>query len=343
MVSLPLVILTAFNTKDHRSSEAGMKYVVYSALSSGLLLYGLSMVYGMAGSTYLDIISQRLTLSWLSILSSVFILSGVGFKVAAVPFHIWTLDVYEGAPIPVTAFLSVASKAAGLALLYKIVIQPFGEVIFSWQLLVAILATLTMTFGNLAALHQNNMKRFLACSSIAQAGYILVGMVNPEPFGRAAVIYYLLVYIISNIAAFGAVIAIANATGREDMRDYVGLSISNPKLALVFMLAMFSLAGIPPLAGFIGKFYLFAAAAKLGMYWLVLVGTINATISLYYYLMVVKWAYLVKPDAHASPLQVFNIPFVHRFVLFVVTVGMVLVGIVPHFIRWAQVVAGSAL
>jgi NADH-quinone oxidoreductase subunit N len=208
--------------------------------------------------------------------------------------------------------------------------------------LVCILATLTMTFGNLVALYQTNMKRFLAFSSIAQAGYLLIGLVNTGELGLSSVLFYLLVYLVSNVVAFGVVTMISAATGKEDLRDYVGFSVTNPALAAVMMLAMFSLAGIPPLAGFLGKFYLFAAAAEKGLYWFVFVGVVNATISLYYYLMVVKWMYLVKPEP-GQELGKINVSFAGGLVLAVTSAGMVLIGVLPPVLRWTEAAAAVGL
>jgi NADH-quinone oxidoreductase subunit N len=295
LVTIPLILLVAFNRQELRSAEAGIKYVLFSALSSGILLYGLSLVYGMTGTTYLAGMASKLSLNFLSLVALALVTAGVGFKISAVPFHLLTPDTYEGAPLPVTTFLSVASKAAGFALFYKVITIVFGSLQSSTLTLICVLSTVTMTFGNLVALYQTNLKRFLAFSSIAQAGYLMLGLANPDQLGLASVLFYLLVYLVSNVAAFAVVTLTAAATGKEDMRDYVGFSLTNPKLAAVMMLAMFSLAGIPPLAGFLGKFYLFAAAAQKGLYWLVFVAVLNATISLFYYLMVLKWMYLVRP------------------------------------------------
>lgn len=341
LITIPLILLVAINRRELRSAEAGMKYVLFSALSSGLLLYGLSLVYGMTGSTYLAEVASRLTFSPLAVVALIMIMGGVGFKISAVPFHLWTPDAYEGAPVTVTAFLSVASKAAGFALFYKVVSEIFGRNNTAPAVLAAILATATMTFGNLAALHQTNLKRFLAYSSIAQAGYLMIGLTQVGDTGVTAVVYYLLVYLFSNMAAFGVVTLIAAGTGKEDLRDYIGLSETNPRLALVMMLAMFSLAGIPPLAGFLGKFYLFAAAAEKGLYWLVFVGAVNATISLYYYLVVVKWMYIVKPAEGAHKIERIEVAWPGRAVLIFTTAGMLLIGIFPQFIHWTETAAAA--
>jgi NADH-quinone oxidoreductase subunit N len=341
LATIPMILLVALNHKELRSAEAGIKYVLFSALSSGLLLYGLSIIYGMTGKLYLSEIATRLQFSPLTVFSLALVMAGVGFKISAVPFHLWTPDTYEGAPVTVTAFLSVASKAAGFVLYYKVISVACGSLVDYCVQMTAILACLTMTFGNLAALHQTNLKRFLAYSSIAQAGYLLIGLTHPGELGMTAVMYYLVVYLFSNVAAFSVVILVAAGTGKEDMRDYLGLSETNPKLALVMMLAMFSLAGIPPLAGFLGKFYLFAAAAERGSYWLVFVGAINATISLYYYLIVIKWMYLLKPQEGQEKIQAIDIPWAGQLVLLTTTIAMLLIGIFPQVIRWTEAVAGA--
>jgi NADH-quinone oxidoreductase subunit N len=336
LVTIPLLLLVAFNHHDLRSAEAGLKYVLFAALSSGLLLYGLSLIYGLTGTTLLAGIAARLQVSTLTMLALVLVMAGVGFKVAAVPFHLWTPDTYEGAPMPVAAFLSVASKAAGFVLFFKLISQALAPLASASVWLIALLATLTMTFGNLVALHQTNMKRFLAYSSIAQAGYLLLGLVNTGALGKASVVYYLLVYIVSNLAAFGVISLIASATGKEDMSDYVALSETNPMLALVMMLALFSLAGIPPLAGFLGKFYLFAATAERGLYWLIVVAAVNATLSLYYYLLVIKSMYLVKPTASQIPIGRIPIHWSDRTLLGLTSAGMVIIGIAPQFLKWIE-------
>jgi NADH-quinone oxidoreductase subunit N len=283
--------------------------------------------------------ANQLSSSPLTILSLILIFAGVGFKIGAAPFHMWAPDTYEGAPISVTAFLSVASKAAGFALFYKLITALFPASQALWWVLLAIMATLTMTIGNLAALHQTNMKRFLAYSSIAQAGYLIMGLTQGAELGLTSVIFYLWIYLASNMAAFAVVILIEAKTGFEDMRDYIGLSETNPKLSLVMMLAMFSLAGIPPLAGFLGKFYLFAAASAKGLYWLVFIGAINATISLYYYLIVIKWMYIVKPAENQARIASIEIPWSGNVVLFTTSAAMLLFGVLPQFIRWTELAA----
>jgi NADH-quinone oxidoreductase subunit N len=310
-------------------------------LSSGFLLYGLSLIYGVTGTTYLADIGRAITWSPLMLVALVLVLGGVGFKITAVPFHLWAPDTYEGAPIPVAAFLSVASKAAGFALFYKLIIGMFGQFTEVHTILVALVATATMTFGNLTALHQTNLKRFLAYSSIAQAGYLMLGLTQQGDLGLASVLYYLWVYLFSNVAAFSVVTIIAAATGNEDVRGYAGLSESNPALALAMMLAMFSLAGIPPLAGFLGKFYLFAAAAKQGLYWLVFVGSVNATVSLYYYLVVVKWMYIAQPAPGQPGVGKIEVPWAGAVALGAASAAVALIGILPQAIRWTEQIASA--
>lgn len=336
LTTIPIILLVAFNKKELRSVEAATKYVLFAALSSGILLYGLSFVYGATGTTVLADAGAKMSLTFTSFIALLFVMVGVGFKMSAAPFHLWTPDTYEGAPTPVAAFLSVASKAAGFALFYKLIVSLFPSIDQFSVYLISILSVLTMTIGNLIALYQKNLKRFLAFSSIAQAGYIMLGLVNGNELGMTSVLFYLIVYLASNMAAFGIVTLVAAQTGKEDMTDYVGFSQTNPFLAAVMMLAMFSLAGIPPLAGFFGKFFLFAAAAQRGLYWLVLIATINATISLYYYLMVIKWMYLVKQEDIPSNIGKIKVPLTGNVALAITSVGMVLIGVLPQFIKWIE-------
>jgi len=341
LVTMPAIALVALQPREARSAEAGLKYVFTAALSSGLLLYGLSLLYGMTGTTMLAELAARLPSGPLTIVALAMVGGGAAFKISAVPFHLWAPDTYEGAPVPVTAFLSVASKAAGFVLLAKAVTEAFGPAGAPVGYLVAVLATVTMTVGNLVALHQKRLKRFLAWSSIAQAGYLLVGVAGGGPQAAGSVAYYLLVYLVTNLAAFGVVTVVAEATGREDMTQWIGISESNPRVSAVMMLALFSLAGIPPLAGFLGKFYLFASAAGAGLVWLVLVAAVNSTISLYYYLIVIKWMYIVKPDEQNPGVPAFRVPAASALGLGIATAGMIVVGLVPAIVRWAQSAAAS--
>lgn len=341
LVTMPLVALVAFHPREPRGAEAGLKYVFTSALSSGFLLYGLSFVYGLTGTTMIDEVAHRLPFGSLTLVAMVMVLVGVGFKISAVPFHLWAPDVYEGGPVVVSAFLAVASKAAGFALFTKVITVAFETVGDNLSVLVAVLAVVTMTVGNLVALHQTNLKRFLAYSSIAQAGYLMIGLAPGGYRSEASVAFYLLVYLVSCLAAFGVAAIVAGATGREDMREYIGLSESNPKLAFVMMLSLFSLAGIPPLAGFLGKFYLFAAAAEKGMAWLVLVGAVNSTVSLFYYLIVIRWMYIEKPTPEQSAVPPIRVSNCGGAVLAICTVGMLALGLLPQILRWVESAAAA--
>jgi NADH-quinone oxidoreductase subunit N len=341
LVTMPLVAMVAIHPRKPEAAEAGLKYVFTSALSSGFLLYGLSFVYGLTGSTMLATIAERLPAGPLTVAALVMVMVGVGFKISAVPFHLWAPDVYQGGPIVVSAFLAVASKAAGFALFAKAIGVAFARVGDSVGLLVAVLAVLSMSIANLVTLHQTNIKRFLAWSSVAQAGYILVGLAPGGVRADASVAFYLLVYLVSSLAAFGVATVVAGATGREDMREYVGLSESNPRLAFVMMLALFSLAGIPPLAGFLGKFFLFAAAAQANMAWLVLVGAVNSTVSLYYYLTVIRWMYIEKPKGDAGPVPAIAVSPTANAVLVISTIGMLALGLLPQLLRWVEAAAAA--
>jgi NADH-quinone oxidoreductase subunit N len=341
LVTMPLVALVAFHPRESRGAEAGLKYVFTSALSSGFLLYGLSFVYGLTGTTMIAQVAERLPAGPLTLAALVMVMVGVGFKISAVPFHLWAPDVYEGGPVLVSAFLAVASKAAGFALFAKVVTLAFARVGDNVSALIALLAVATMTIANLITLHQKNIKRFLAWSSVAQAGYLLVGLAPGGPRADASVAFYLLVYLVTSLAAFGVAAVVAGATGREDMREYVGLSESNPRLAFVMMLALFSLSGIPPLAGFLGKFYLFAAAATKGMNWLVLVAAVNSTVSLYYYLTVIRWMYIERPTEQTTAVPRIRISGAANAVLMICTLGMLLLGLLPQILRWVESAAAA--
>ena len=309
-VSLTSYILAGFLTHSPRSSEAAFKYITYGAVASGTMLFGLSLIFGMAGTGDLATIGQRLPevfaegqVTALGVLIAItFILAGIGYKIASVPFHMWSPDVYEGAPIPITAFLSVASKAAGFALFLRFFYSGFGnsEVMQSidWGLLLAIVSALTMTVGNLAALPQQNVKRLLAYSSIAHGGYLLMGAVlltNGDSVivnkGIGAIIFYLIVYFFMNLGAFYVVVLIANETGSEMIEGYRGLSSRAPLVAGAMAIFLFSLTGIPFLAGFFGKWVLFTAVIEGKLYWLAFVGLLNSVVSLYYYARIVKAMY----------------------------------------------------
>ena len=322
--TLPVAALAAFEVMKRRSSEAGIKLILSAALASGVSLFGISMLYATTGSIYFNDVILTITNTNLTLLGFVLFFCGLAFKISLVPFHFWTADVYEGAPISVASYLSVISKGAAvfiLMILLFTVLKPLMEV---WENMIYIIALATMFTGNLFALRQQNMKRFLAFSSIAQAGFILLGLITGTQLGTATVVYFVMIYIFSNLAAFGVVQAISLKTGKENMKDYEGLYRTNPKLSLVMMLALFSLAGIPPVAGFFGKFFLFAAAASKGYYLLVFLAVVNVTISLYYYLLVIRAIFLRKNE---DPIPFFRNKIYMRMGLVITVVGIMILGL----------------
>jgi NADH-quinone oxidoreductase subunit N len=323
LATIPIAALAAFDRYKNKSAEAGIKLILSSALSSGILLYGVSLIYGTTGTLYFHEVSATFGNSNLQILGFIFFFAGMAFKISIVPFHLWTADVYEGSPVNITSYLSVISKGAAIFILIIILFTVFPVIIATWQKTIYVTSILTMTIGNLFAIRQQNLKRFLAFSSISQAGYILLGFIGGNQLGMASVIYYILVYIFSNLGAFGVVISISNATGKENMDDYNGLYHTNPKLSLVLTLALFSLAGIPPVAGFFGKFFLFTAAAQKGFYLLVLIAVLNTIISLFYYLLVVKAMFINKSE---NPIEKFKSDFPTQFALGICIAGIVITG-----------------
>jgi NADH-quinone oxidoreductase subunit N len=323
LATIPIAALAAYDRYNNKSAEAGIKLILISSLSSGVLLYGLAMIYGTTGTLYFNEVAQLFESKNLQILGFIFFFAGMAFKISIVPFHLWTADVYEGAPVNVTSYLSVISKGAAIFIFIIILFTVFPVIISTWQKTIYISAVLTMTIGNLFAIRQQNLKRFLAFSSISQAGYILLGLIGGNQLGMASVIYYVLVYIFSNLAAFGVVAAISNARGKENIDEYDGLYQSNPGLSLIMLLGLFSLAGIPPFAGFFGKFFLFTAAAEKGFYLLVTIALLNTIISLYYYLLVVKAMFINKSD---NPIEKFRSDFPTRLALGICVAGIVITG-----------------
>ena len=328
LATIPMAALAAFTHHQERSAEAGIKLILSSALSSGILLFGLSLIYGSTGSIYFDTVGQLYANTPMQVLAFIFFFTGMGFKISLVPFHLWTADVYEGSPVNVTSYFSVISKGASVFILIMVMFTVFHSIAFLWKDIVYLIAITTMVIGNLFALRQKNMKRFLAFSSIAQAGFIMLGILGGNKIGMTATVYFVLVYIFSNLGAFGVVSAISARTGKESMDDYDGLYATNPKLSLLMTLSMFSLAGIPPIAGFFGKFFLFTSAASGGYYWLVFIAVLNATISLYYYLLVVKAMFINKSD---NPIAFFKSDLITRLALMICAIGIFVIGF------WSQV------
>ncbi len=324
LATIPLATLAAFERFKEKSAEAGVKLIFTSALSSGILLYGLSMIYGTTGTVYFSEVSAAFNSAPLQILAFIFFFAGMAFKISLVPFHLWAADVYEGAPINITSYLSVISKGAAVFIFMIILYTVFNKIALMWRDVIYVISILTMTMGNLFAMRQRNIKRFLAFSSIAQAGFILLGIIGQSQLGMTTVIYFVLVYIFSNLGAFGVAAIISSKTGKESIDDYDGLYRTNPMLSLTMMLALFSLAGIPPVAGFFGKFFLFAAAAKQGMYILVFIAVLNTIISLYYYLLVVKAMFLNRSD---RPIAHFKSDAYTKLGLAMCIAGIIIIGL----------------
>lgn len=322
--TLPVAALVAWETSKRISSEAGVKFILSAGLASGASLFGISLLYAATGSIYFADISAVLSSTNLTLLGFILFFSGLAFKISLVPFHLWTADVYEGAPIGVASYLSVISKGAAAFILMILLFTVLKPLMHVWENIIYVVALATMFIGNLFALRQQNMKRFLAFSSIAQAGFILLGLITGTQLGTATVVYFVLVYIFTNLAAFGVVQAIALQTGKENRDDYNGLYRTNPNLSLVMMLALFSLAGIPPVAGFFGKFFLFAAAASKGYYLLVFLAVVNVTISLYYYLLVVRAMFIRKSD---NPIPFFKSKIYMRLGLLLTVLGILVLGL----------------
>ena len=345
--SLPLAALVAFEKNRYESHEAAVKYLFTAVFSSAIYMLGLSFVYGVCGSLYFSDIATRIVAaegSALLFVALAFVIAGIGFKISMVPFHLWTADVYEAAPTSVTSCLSVVSKGAATFAAFIILTQAFGTVYSQvWEWMLYALIILTITIGNLFAIRQNNLKRFLAFSSISQAGYIMLGVVANAPVGVAALSYYVLVYIFSNLAAFGVIQAVENASGKLLISDYNGLYKTNPRLSFAMMLAMFSLGGIPPFAGFFSKFFIFSAALQEGsvaMYVLVLIALINTIVSLYYYLLVVKAMFINTNDA---PIASFKSHWSERAGLLICVAGILVAGLISSVYVYLNAAAGASM
>ena len=342
MASLPIAALVAFDKRRYESHEAAAKYLFTAIFSSAVLLMGLSFVYALSGSLYFDDIAYCVIgdTSALLIAALAFVIAGIGFKLSLVPFHLWTADVYQGAPTSVTSYLSVISKGAAAFSFLVVLSQAFGAVYSQvWEWMLYALIILTITIGNLFAIRQTNLKRFLAFSSISQAGYIVLGVIACSALGMTSLMFYVLVYIFSNLAAFGVIQAIENNCGKVNIDDYNGLYKTNPMLSVAMMLAMFSLAGIPPFAGFFSKFFIFTSALQAGtvsMYVLVLIALINTIVSLYYYLLVVKAMFIHQDDCVIAP---FKSALSERIALLVCVIGIILIGIVPFFYTFLEAAA----
>ncbi len=302
MLSISSYLMTGYMKRDPRSNEAALKYLLIGASSSAIFLYGVSLLYGLSGgktnlSEIQAVVSSVNGAESLGVaIALVFVIAGIAFKISAVPFHQWTPDVYEGSPTPVVAFLSVGSKSAGFALAIRLLVTAFGSVTEEWQLIFTALAILSMVLGNIVALAQTSMKRMLAYSSIAQAGFVMIGLIAGTDSGYASMVFYLLIYLFMNLGAFSCVILFSLRTGTDQIAEYAGLYQKDPLLTLALSICLLSLGGIPPLAGFFGKIYLFWAGWKAGLYGLVLLGLVTSVVSIYYYIRVVKMMVVKEPQ-----------------------------------------------
>ena len=341
--TVPMACLVALDKYRHNSAEGAAKFILTATFSSGVMLYGISFIYGAAGTLYFDDVAnvlaakQNLTMA---IMGMVFFFSGLGFKISLVPFHFWTADAYQGAPTTVTGYLSVISKGAAAFTLMAILMKVFAPLTEYWTLVLYVLVVLTITVGNLFAIRQKDLKRFMAFSSISQAGYIMLAVIGDSTMGVAALSYYVLVYVVANLAVF-AVIGVVeeNNGGVTDMDAYNGLYTTNPKLSLLMTFALFSLAGIPPFAGMFSKFFVFMAAAEEGSpltYLVVFIALVNTVVSLYYYLLIVKAMYIKNSE---NPLPTFKSDGNTKLALAICTAGILLFGVCSFFYDWIEMAA----
>ncbi len=327
--SIPLYVLAGFMLSDRFSVELGFKYLLFGAMTSAILLYGFSLFFGFTGTTnYYQVISQINEMTPLVLGLMMFIIIGLAFKISAVPFHFWAPDVYQGSPTPVAGFLSTASKAAGFVVLLRLFVIAFPEISVDWTFILAIIATLTMTLGNFLAIAQKNIKRMLAYSSIAHAGYILIGVVAFSELGGTSTVYYVIAYVMTNLAAFGAVTAYGRVTGSDEIKSYSGLSRRSPALALVMLVAFLSLAGMPPFGGFVAKVFVFNSAIQSHWIWLAIVGVLNSIIGLFYYLTVLKHVYLYRAENEEDEKKPLPISRPYTLALVILTVGIVVMGVI---------------
>ena len=337
MASVPMACLVGLDKYRHHSAEAAAKYILTATFSSGIMLYGISMLYAATGTLYFDNFAQNLQLvnKPLSLVGLVFFFSGLGFKISLVPFHFWTADTYQGAPTTVTGYLSVISKGAAAFTLMTILMKVFAPMTHHWTMMLYVVIVLSITVANLFAIRQSELKRFMAFSSISQAGYIMLAVIGNNDLGITALTYYVLVYVVANLAVFTVIAAVEeNNGGRTDMDAYNGFYQTNPKLAFLMTLALFSLAGIPPFAGMFSKFFVFMAAASHGTnlaYFVVFIALINTVISLYYYLLIVKAMYIKQTD---SPLPTFKSDCGTKLALAICTLGIALFGVCSFFYNW---------
>ena len=339
MASVPMACMVALNKYRNESAEGAAKFIITATFSSGVMLYGISFLYAATGTLYFDDVMSNLTATPLVIMGLVFFFSGLGFKISLVPFHFWTADTYQGAPTAVTGYLSVISKGAATFTLMAILMKVFSPVVEYYEYLLYIVIVLTITIGNLFAIRQNELKRFMAFSSISQAGYIMLAAIGSSAMGVSSLMYYVLVYIVTNMSVFTVINVVeTRGAGTTKMSCYNGLYQTNPKLSFLMTLALFSLAGIPPFAGMFSKFFVFMAAAQQGSflaYLVVFIALVNTVVSLYYYLLIVKAMYIIPTD---KPLPTFKSDFNTKLALAICTVGIVLFGVCSCIFDWLTAV-----
>ncbi len=325
LASIPLAALANFDLDKRRSSEAAMKYIMSSAFASGLLLFGISMIYGVAGSLNFSDLQAAASTQPLFLFSFILLIAGFGFKISAVPFHLWTADVYEGSPVAVTSYLSVISKGSMIFVMTSVLFTVFDKLFYNWYNMMAVLAVLSMLIGNLFAIRQQNIKRFLAFSSIAQVGFILIGVTGGDHAGFSSVVYFVLIYLFSNLAVFGVISLVSAEKGKENIDDYKGFYKTNPMLTWILAIALFSLAGIPPTAGFFGKFFLLLAGAGRNNYLLITIAALNMVVSLYYYLRIIKAMFM---DANERPIEKVEMTWSPKLAMGICVAGIVITGVV---------------
>ncbi len=333
--SVPMACLVAFDKYRHHSAEAGAKYILTATFSSAVMLYGISLVYAAVGTLYFDDIPDKIRLTPLTALAMVFFFSGLGFKISLVPFHFWTADAYQGAPTPVTGYLSVISKGAAAFTLMMILMKVFGQLVDAWIPMLYIVVVASIVLANIMAIRQSELKRFMAFSSISQAGYIMLAVIGNNAMSVTSLTYYVLIYIVANLAVFSIISVVEENNGGKTMiDDYNGFYSTNPRLALLMTFSLFSLAGIPPFAGMFSKFFVFMAALKagsIGAYVVVFIALINTVVSLYYYLLIVKAMYIKNTE---TPLPKFRSDCNTRLALFCCMAGVLLCGVASCFYGW---------
>lgn len=326
LASVPMAALVAYDKYRYESAEAAAKFILLALFSAALLLYGISFVYGGAGTLYFDAVGCRAVEGQpYAILGLLLFLTGMGFKISLVPFHLWTADTYEGAPTVVTSFMSVVSKGSAAFVLFAVLIKAFPSLLVEWDIALAVVIVASITIANLFAIRQRDLKRFMAFSAISQAGYLMLPVLGGTAQGMTSLVYYLLVYTVANLGAFAVINVIEQHSGRKTLGDYDGLYRTNPKLAFLMTVCLFSLAGIPPFAGFFSKFFVFMAAFNAGWHWIVLIALINTVVSLYYYLLIVKAMYINPSE---QPIEAFRSDGYTRFALAICIAGVMLLGVV---------------